>query len=556
MNDRYSTPYPHSHTHRLPFRAAIAVALVAQLSAHAAGQSSPSRRAAAAGLTAAPALGRAYDAIFDARFEHLPALLGDACGSGGPRAAAAGEPDARAPQEVCQVLDLVALWWQIQLDPLDPSHDEDFRAKAEDVIAATEAWTEREPWRAEAFFYLGGAYGARVQFRVLRGESLAAARDGKRIKDALDESLRLDPSLQDAYFGIGLYHYYADVAPAAAKFLRRLFFLPGGDRATGLRELQRARDNGLLTRNESDYQLHLLYLWYEKRPEAALELLRSLQARHPGNSHFAQLAADVEDVYLGDLTASLRSWDAVLTAAREQRVANPRAAEARARLAAARLLDRLYETDRAIEHARVVIRSTPHPSQPYGIEAEARVLLAQALDRLGLRTEAMAEYRLALDAAPDPDPGKIGARAREGIRRTPPAAAARAYRLSLEGWRALERGNVAEAARAVGESLTLAPGDHVTRYRHARVLLAQKNEAGALAALETIVGAGATEPPSFYAVTCAEAARLYERRGDSARAIEMHRLVVDAYGGDRRVKEASQRALIRLTASASMTHSP
>jgi hypothetical protein len=115
---------------------------------------------------------------------------------------------------------------------------------------------------------------------------------------------------------------------------------------------------------------------------------------------------------------------------------------------------------------------------------------------------------------------------------------------------------VAEAARAVGESLTLAPGDHVTRYRHARVLLAQKNEAGALAALETIVAAGATEPPSFYAVTCAEAARLYERRGDSARAIEMHRLVVDAYGGDRRVKEASQRALIRLTASASMTHSP
>ena len=532
----------------------MAVALVAPLSAHPVSQSTPTSRPAAVGLTAAPALGRAYDAIFDARFEQLPALLGDACGPRAPRAAAAIETDARAPQEACQVLDLVALWWQIQLDPHDPSHDDDFRAKAEAVIAATEAWTEREPWRAEAFFYLGGAYGARVQFRVLRGESLAAARDGKRIKDALEESLRLDPSLQDAYFGIGLYHYYADVAPAAAKILRRLFFLAGGDRATGLRELQRARDYGLLTRNESDYQRHLLYLWYEKRPEAALELLRGLQARHPGNSHFAQLAADVEDVYLGDLTASLRSWEAVLAAAREQRVANPRAAEARARLAAARLLDRLYETDRAVEHVRAVIRSAP--PQPYGVMAEAHVLLGQALDRLGLRAEARAEYRFALDSVPEPDPGKTAARAKDGLRSAPPAAAARAYRLSLEGWRALERGNVAEAARAVGESLTLAPGDHVTRYRHARVLLAQKNEAGALAALEIIVAAGATEPPSFYAATCAEAARIYERRGESARAIEMHRLVVDAYGGDRRVKEASQRALMRLTASAATTHSP
>ena len=68
---------------------------------------------------------------------------------------------------------------------------------------------------------------------MLRGEQLAAARDGKRIKDALERALALDPALQDAYFGIGLYHYYADVAPAAFKMLRWLLLLPGGDRARG-----------------------------------------------------------------------------------------------------------------------------------------------------------------------------------------------------------------------------------------------------------------------------------------------------------------------------------
>ena len=73
-----------------------------------------------------------------------------------------------------------------------------------------------------------------MQWRVLREERLAAARDGKRIKDALERALTLDPDLDDAYFGIGLYRYYADVAPAVAKILRFLLLLPGGNREEGL----------------------------------------------------------------------------------------------------------------------------------------------------------------------------------------------------------------------------------------------------------------------------------------------------------------------------------
>ena len=168
------------------------------------------------GITAAPQLARVYDAIFDARFEEVPRLLAETCPP--------------APLEACRLLDVVALWWRIQLDPQDTSRDRLFHTRVEAAIAAADAWTKREPARAEAWFYLGGAYGARVQWRVLRGEPLAAARDGKRIKAALEHALMLDPDMQDAYFGIGLYQYYADVAPAAAKVLRWLLTLPGGDR--------------------------------------------------------------------------------------------------------------------------------------------------------------------------------------------------------------------------------------------------------------------------------------------------------------------------------------
>jgi hypothetical protein len=162
-----------------------------------------------------------YDAIFDARFDEVPQLLARTCPP--------------APAEACQLLDAVSVWWQIQLDPASVARDAQFQTHIDAALASTEAWTTREPERAEAWFYLGGAYGARAQWRVLRRERLGAARDGKRIKEALERALALDPRLQEAYFGIGLYHYYADVAPAAAKMLRWLLLLPGGDKAEGMR---------------------------------------------------------------------------------------------------------------------------------------------------------------------------------------------------------------------------------------------------------------------------------------------------------------------------------
>src|SRR5678816_1345451 len=236
--------------------------------------------AAAQELSGQPQLRRVYDAIFDARFDDVAPLLARTCPP--------------APAEACQLLDAVGVWWQIQLDPDSLAHDTQFQSRVDAAINSADAWTRREPERAEAWFYLGGAYGARAQWRVLRRERLGAARDGKHIKEALERALALDPRLQEAYFGIGLYHYYADVAPAAAKMLRWLLLLPGGDKAEGMREMMRAREHAELLGDEADYQLHIIYLWYEKRPEEALAIVRRLRASHAHNPVFAQAAAEIE----------------------------------------------------------------------------------------------------------------------------------------------------------------------------------------------------------------------------------------------------------------------
>ncbi|MGH9256075.1 MAG: hypothetical protein ACRD3C_16065 [Vicinamibacterales bacterium] len=352
------------------------------------------------GLTAVPALVRVYDAILDGRFEGVPALLDRACPP--------------APREACRVLDAVSTWWHIQLDPLNMTRDAAFLSKVETAIAATAAWTEREPQRAEAWFYLGGAYGARVQWRVLRGERLAAVHDGRRIRNALERALTLDPGMADAYFGLGLYHYYADVAPTVFKMLRWFLLLPGGDRVRGMEEMLRARHAGQLVGSEAAYQLYVVYIWYEKQPARALGLLGELRARHPHNPHFAQAIADIQDFYLDDTVASLRTWEALLDAARRGQVAEPGMAEASARLGIASQLDQLSRGEAGLEHLRAVIAA--QPVAPFGAVARGHLQLGQTLEHLGRGAEATAAYRAAIAAAGRNDPLRVAASARAALR--------------------------------------------------------------------------------------------------------------------------------------------
>ena len=498
-------------------------------------------------LTGAAAISNIYDAIFDARFTDVSALRSSACTT--PSAAGSSRtavPASRAvgipPAEVCQLLDALALWWEIQLDPHDPSRDATFSARVDAAIANLTAWTEREPSRAESWFYLGGAYGARAQWRALRGGVISAARDGGRIKSALEQALLLDPTLVDATFGIGLYHYYADVVPAAARLFRWLLALPGGDRALGLREMLRAREDGQLLRDEADFQLHLIYLWYEKKPERSIELLRNLQRRHPFNPLFPQLIAEIHDGRQ-DYAASAHTWRELLGLATARQVAEPAMTETRARLGMATALDRLFETDLALDQLRAAISSKP--PAPYGAAAQAQLQLGQGLDRLGQRAAALDAYRAAMAAVPSGDPLGTAERARAGLRHTPDGDTALAYRLSLEGWRALERGALGDAERALARSISLRPQDQVTRYRQARLIEARGQARTAIDLYESVMSHAAT-PPVVFAAAALDAARLYERQENRTRAMELYQRARSSFGADTRTRDAAEQALQRI----------
>jgi tetratricopeptide (TPR) repeat protein len=355
----------------------------------------------AEGLTDGAQLSAIYDTILQARFDEARAQLARTCPP--------------APSAACDILREVAIWWEIQQNPSSRQVDARFRASATAAIASATRWSEREPGRGEAWFYAAAAYAPLTQWRVLRGARLAAARDGKRMKDALERALALDSSLQDAWFGIGLYHYYADVVPAALKVLRFLLLLPGGDRVEGLQEMLRAREHGELLRGEADYQLHWLYLWYEEQPARALQLLRSLDTQYPSNPVFLQRIADVEHVYVSDHRASADSWQSLLERARSGRVAFAALAEARARVGLAAELIELSEAPRALELLDPVIRS--RASEPYGVLALAQLTLGDAYASLGERAQAIDAYARAVEAAPPDDPDALRSRARSATAR-------------------------------------------------------------------------------------------------------------------------------------------
>jgi hypothetical protein len=269
------------------------------------------------GITAASTVAKAYELILDANFEQFDKILPSVCPP--------------APMAACRGLESLSLWWQIQLDLESRRLDAKFLSTVNAAIAETERFAASEPRRAEAWFYVGAAYGARSQFRVYRYERVAAARDGKRIKEALERALALDPAMHDAEFGIGMYRYYAGVAPAIFRFLRFLLLLPGGDREGGLQQLERAGAQGLLVRDEAQYQLHVLYLWYEKKWPQALEIIRGLQQRYPHNPLFRQIEAEILDVYFHDAAASLKASEQLLALAQSGAVFRADVAERAAR---------------------------------------------------------------------------------------------------------------------------------------------------------------------------------------------------------------------------------
>ena len=85
-------------------------------------------------------------------------------------------------------------------------------------MALGEAAVKANPADASARFFLGGAYGYQARYLALQEKWWDAYQKGKKGVEHLERVVKDRPDFGDTYLGLGIYHYYADVAPTSGTY--------------------------------------------------------------------------------------------------------------------------------------------------------------------------------------------------------------------------------------------------------------------------------------------------------------------------------------------------
>ncbi len=207
------------------------------------------------------------------------------------------------------LLEAEALWWRIWCTSADFKYgmsdarrrpklgaDQHYLELSAKGLSLAEAQIKKNE-SAEMQFYAGMAEASAARLYGLRGENRNTARSGVRGREHLLRAKALDPDLADTDLGLGLYNYYVDTLSSLARILRFFMGIPGGSKQEGVRLLEQAAAQGVLTSNIARFYLALNLHRYDQQYEKALSVLAPLVEKYPANPLF-QLAR-------GDLYAKL-----------------------------------------------------------------------------------------------------------------------------------------------------------------------------------------------------------------------------------------------------------
>ena len=207
------------------------------------------------------------------------------------------------------LLEAEALWWRIWCTSADFKYgmsdvrrrpklqaDQHYFELSARALSLAEAQIKHGE-SAEMQFYAGLAEVSFARLYALRVENRNAARAGVRGREHLLRAKSLDAELVDADLGLGLYNYYVDTLSGIARVLRFFIGIPGGSKQEGVRLLEHAIAQGVLTSSVARFYLALNLHRYDQQYEKALNVLSPLVEKYPTNPLF-QLAR-------GDLYAKL-----------------------------------------------------------------------------------------------------------------------------------------------------------------------------------------------------------------------------------------------------------
>ncbi|MDP7168402.1 MAG: hypothetical protein QF701_11750 [Nitrospinota bacterium] len=148
-------------------------------------------------------------------------------------------------------------------------------------LALSEERIKATPADAEAHLIAGLTMGLLGMDAARRKSYVRAFVRSRRSKRYLERAVALDPGLEDAYYGLGLYYFWR----VRAKWLRQLAPLLGDTGEKGLAFMRRAAWGGGWLRDLA--RIELVYsLYAEKQYEEAGRLIDGIIADYPGQPHY------------------------------------------------------------------------------------------------------------------------------------------------------------------------------------------------------------------------------------------------------------------------------
>ncbi|MBR2081848.1 MAG: hypothetical protein IJ876_02400 [Elusimicrobiaceae bacterium] len=202
--------------------------------------------------------------------------------------------------------------YEYEFETSDDQQRKVFEKILDDSITGIKRWIKQHPQDSNGYMGIGALYGLRALFNMRNRNWVTSYFAGRKAISNLEKSLKLDPTYYDAYFGLGIYEYFAGTLPSVIKALARIVAIKG-DPDEGVKFLNTARQKAHFTSDSA--KLILIEVQNTRgskfyAPEKSLEFIRQLRAKFPKNPlmHYVEIICLYETKNYDEVTAQAREF--------------------------------------------------------------------------------------------------------------------------------------------------------------------------------------------------------------------------------------------------------
>ncbi|MBN8822895.1 MULTISPECIES: tetratricopeptide repeat protein [unclassified Spirosoma] len=185
----------------------------------------------------------------------------------------------------------LAEWWKIVPNTDVTDYDDRCLMYMDSTITLAEKLYDESDNKLEPAFFLAASYAFKSRLYSERKKWAKATFAGKNALKYFEKCKGNADFSPELLFGDGMYNYYAQWIPENYPLLKPiLIFFPKGNKASGIKELEKTANTAFYTRVEARYFLVQIYSM-ENQYDKAYELSKYMKEQYPDNPFFERYYA-------------------------------------------------------------------------------------------------------------------------------------------------------------------------------------------------------------------------------------------------------------------------